>query len=111
MNGDVPSGQDNAVHFQERVTALAAQVDEGYGQALLEQLLRRLDLTAREFEAEIATLVERLRHNAATREELLERVKQQHADKLDAGEAGLAGQAEDVPEWERRLAELEESAE
>ena len=111
MNGDVPGGQDNAVHFQERVTALAAQVDEGYGQSLLEQLMKRLDLTAREFEAEIANLVERLRHNAATREELLDRVRQQHADQLDAGEAGLAGHEDDVPEWERRLAELEGSDE
>ena len=109
MNGDSPSGQDSAVHFQERVTAVVEHVDEGYGQALLEQLIRRLELTSREFEAEIDNLVERLRHNAATREELLERVRQQHANQLETGVAGLVSQEDDVPEWERRLAELEGS--
>ena len=107
MNGDTPSRPDNAAHQDERVKVLVEQVDEGYGQALVEQLIQRLEQTVREFEVEVTQLLERLHHNAATQEELLDRIKQQSEPSTRAGDADRAGLEEEIPEWERRLAELE----
>ena len=89
---------------------LVEQVNEGYGEALLEQLIHRMELTVQEFVAEIDQLVERLRYNTDTQEELLGRLKRKD---IIAGPTSLAPQViseEEIPEWERRLADLERSA-
>ncbi|UCH11182.1 MAG: hypothetical protein JSU61_04650 [Fidelibacterota bacterium] len=110
MNGDTSTHPDREAYLEEKLNGLVEQVDEGYGKALLEQMIHRMEITVNDFLAEIDLLVERLKHNAATQEELLGRIK--HPDRAagpsDLSVEGSAG--EDIPEWERRLAELEESA-
>ncbi len=107
MTQDEPARPENAAHQDERISALVERVDEGYGQALVELLIQRLELSVREFEEEITQLVDRLRHNAAARGELLDRIKHSAAGEPATGEAAPGAPMEDVPEWERRLAELE----
>ena len=96
---------------KERVQTLVDQGDEGYGKALVEQLMQRLDLAARDFVSEIDELVERLKNNAATQEELRDRIRQRDSDRglEDQPVADLGG--DEITEWEKRLANLEESAE
>ncbi len=111
MNANPPTQPDQRAHLDEKVSALVEQVDEGYGKALLEQLLRRMELTVKDFTNEIDQLVERLKHNADTQEELLGKIKRKS---IITGPAELASEdisAEDIPEWERRLADLEGSTE
>ncbi len=107
MNGVISDRSSKASYFQEKAKALVEQVDEGYGEVLLEQMIRRLEMTVREFEAEIDQLIERLRKNAVEYEELMGRIRQKDEA---AGLAGLTPQREstdEVPEWEKRLTELE----
>ncbi len=110
MNRNTPTRPDRAAYLQEKVNALVEQIDEGYGEALLEQLIHRMEVTVREFVAEVDQLVEHLRQNTATQEELLGRIKKRD---LITGPAGLTPQVspeEEVPEWEQRLADLKGSA-
>jgi len=110
MNRDTSTRQERSAHLEEKVNNLVEQVNEGYGEALLEQLIHRMELTVQEFVAEIDQLVERLRHNTDTQEELLGRLKRKD---IIAGPTSLAPQViseEEIPEWERRLADLERSA-
>ncbi|MEE9465382.1 MAG: hypothetical protein V3W14_07415 [Candidatus Neomarinimicrobiota bacterium] len=95
---------------QERVKSLVDQVNEGHGKALIEQLVHRLDLTARDFTAEIDELVERLKRNAATQEELRIRIRQQDPDRALEVQQVPETSDDEVTEWEIRLARLEESA-
>ena len=110
MNGDTSTRQERLAYLNEKVNALVVQVDEGYGEVLLEQLIHRMELTVRDFAIEADGLVERLKQNANTQEELLGKIKSQD---IIAGPAGLIPQAspeEEVPEWEQRLADLEKPA-
>ncbi|UCH63441.1 MAG: hypothetical protein JSU77_03020 [Fidelibacterota bacterium] len=110
MNGDTSTRQEQLTRLNEKVNALVVQVEEGYGEALLEQLIHRMELTVRDFVIEVDGLVERLKQSATTQEELLGKIKSQ--DTI-AGPAGLIPQVspeEEVPEWEQRLADLEKSA-
>ncbi|MFB0517181.1 MAG: hypothetical protein ACETWG_11345 [Candidatus Neomarinimicrobiota bacterium] len=111
MNGETSTRPDRAVYLQEKVNTLVEQVDEGYGEALLEQLIHRMEITVREFVAEIDLLIERLRHSAATQEELLGKIKQRELVTGPAAYTPQVSPEEEVPEWERRLADLEGSAE
>ena len=106
MNGNASTRQEQLAHLDEKVTNLVEQVSEGYGETLVEQLIHRMELTVREFAAEVDQLVERLRHSADTQEELLGRIRRKD---VIAGPSDLIPQViseEELPEWEQRLANL-----
>jgi len=111
MNANPPTQPDQQAHLDEKVAALVEQVDEGYGKALIEQLIRRMELTVRDFTSEIDQLVERLKHNADTQEELLGKIKRKSIITEPAELTSEDISDEDIPEWERRLADLERSTE
>ncbi len=110
MNGDTSTRQERLTCLNEKVNALVVQVDEGYGAVLLEQLIHRMELTVLAFVTEVDRLVERLKQNADTQEELLGKIKSQD---IIVGPTGLIPRMspeEEVPEWEQRLVDLEKSA-
>jgi len=110
MNEDTLTRPDRAAYLQEKLSSLVEQIDEGYGDTLLEQMTRRMEMTVREFVAEVDQLVERLKHNAATQKELLGRIKQKVEVTGPVGTIPQVGPEDEVPEWERRLADLERTA-
>ncbi|UCD38935.1 MAG: hypothetical protein JSW54_05510 [Fidelibacterota bacterium] len=109
MNGETSTHPDRATYLEEKLETLVQQVDEGYGKALLEQLIHRMEITVREFLAEIDLLVERLKDNAAAQEALLGRIKGQDMAGKPIGPGPSVKPEEEIPEWERRLMELETS--
>ncbi len=110
MNKGKTSPTTGVIDPKERVQALVDQIDEGYGKALIEQLLQRLDLAARDFASEIDELVERLKRNAATQEELRDRIRQSDSDQGPEAHPVADLGDDEITEWEKRLANLEESA-
>lgn len=110
MNSDSSSNLDRAAYLEEKLNTLIELVDEGYGESILEQLILRMEMTVREFQSEIDRMVERLKENAATQEELLERIKKQEIAASQTELRFVGGVEEEVPEWERKLAELERTA-
>jgi hypothetical protein len=111
MNSDSSSQLDRAAYLEEKLNTLVELISEGYGESILEQLILRMEMTVREFQSEINLMVERLKENAATQEELLERIKKQELAASQTELRFVGGAEEEVPEWERKLAELERSAE
>lgn len=109
MGANSSANSESVAYLEDRVRAIVDQVDEGYGLALIGQLIERLEATTKEFEAEIGELVNRLKQNAATQEELLGRIKKKELAKGLEDALLKAGEAE-ITEWEKRLASLEESS-
>ena len=108
MNEEVSPRLDKAVYIKDKVEALVDQVDGGYGMALVEQLLQRMEITAKEFLAEVETLVNRLKQNAAAQEELLDRIRKSERAGAPGDPYAEEGPEEEITEWEQRLARLEE---
>ncbi|MCH7851798.1 MAG: hypothetical protein IIC41_03315 [Candidatus Marinimicrobia bacterium] len=72
--------------------------------------MQRLDLAAHDFADKIDELVDRLKRNSATQEELRDRIRQRDSEeRLEATTAADLGDDE-ITEWEKRLANLGESA-
>lgn len=111
MNEGDTSHRDRAVHLEEKVKALAELIDPGYGKALIDQLLRRLEGTTKDFVMEVELLINRLTENAATQEELLERIRKTDLAQEDRDVQPDEEPEEEITEWEKRLARLEDSTE
>ena len=109
MNGDDPTPQEQSMHLSERIAGLVEHVNQGHGAALIEQLLHRMELTVRDFVSEADQLVERLKQSAETQEALLGRIKRKYDFSGPPGLTPPEISEEEVPEWERRLADLEGS--
>ena len=96
--------------LEEKLNSLVELVDEGYGRVLVEQLVQRLEITAHEFQYEVEALVEQLRQNAVAQEELLGKIKEQERLEGQAQSAPERSLIEEIPEWEKKLTELEKSS-
>ena len=94
-----------------KITAFIERLDPGYGEALVQQLINRMESTAGEFQFELEALLGRLKQNAATQEELLGRIRKRDAPEKDEGITIAEDDDETITEWEKRLAELEASSE
>ena len=108
MNEDASARSNQAAYIEEKVEALVDQVDVGYGMALIEQLIQRLEITTKEFLAEVGALMDRLKQNAAAQEELLGRIRKSDRSGAQVGPIAEEGPEEEITEWEKRLARLEE---
>ena len=108
MNEDASARSNQAAYIEEKVEALVDQVDVGYGMALIEQLIQRLEITTKEFLAEVEALMDRLKQNAAAQEELLGRIRKSDRAGAQGGPIAEEGPQEEITEWEKRLARLEE---
>jgi len=101
---------DRAEYLEDKINALVGKVDAGYGTILVEQLYERLAATTGDFENEIDNLVSRLKQNAATQGELLERIRKKELIKGLTEDVGPLDE-EETTEWEKRLSRVEESSE
>lgn len=111
MNEGDSTRSSQAAYLGDKVEALIDQIDAGYGMALIEQLIQRMEITTKEFLAEVEALVDRLKQNAATQEELLDRIRKTDRTGAQIGALPEEGPEEEITEWEKRLARLEEPPE
>lgn len=89
------------------MSSLMEKIDSRFGAVLIDHLIERLDITAREYIGELESMVLRLQRNAETNEELLERIKNRY-DQTDDTQVAVPDENDDgVTEWEKRLAQLE----
>ena len=107
MPDDMETRAGRRAYIEKKLSDLVGNVSEGYGEALLDQLILRLESTVSEFELEITELVERLRQNAATQEELLGKIRGRSisGNRAEAGKDEAAHQ--ELTLWEKRLAQLD----
>ena len=107
MADDMDTRAGRRAYLEKKLHDLVSNVSEGYGEALLDQLILRLESTVSEFELEITELVERLRQNAATQEELLSKIRGRSIAGDQAGAGKDEATQEDLTLWEKRLAQLD----
>lgn len=100
---------ERSVYLEEKVSAIIGLVDEGYGKALIDQLIGRLETTVNKFVAELDGLLDVLKENAAAQEELLGRIQKRDLVSGQYGDLTQDIADEEITEWEKRLARLEES--
>ena len=100
---------DQQSYATGKISALVENLNPGFGVALIEQLIHRIEYTTREFDAELAGMVERLQQNSETNEELLERIRMQYRNVSDTGAAAIDEDDDGITEWEKRLAQIESS--
>ena len=110
MADEKPNLSDQAAYAAGKINALVDNLNPGFGVALIDQLMRRIDHTAREFTAELNTMIERLQQNSETNEELLVRIRQRYLSVADAATGAIDEEDDGVTEWEKRLAQLESSS-
>lgn len=100
---------DREIYLEEKLNALTNLVDDGYGQALLNELMIRLEGTSGEFVQEAKNLLEQLRQNAETKEELLDKIKKRESTETSGSIISPEYSEEGMAEWEKKLASLEGS--
>ena len=101
---------DQGSYAAGKINALVENLNSGFGIALIDQLIRRIDHTAREFTTELNTMIARLQQNSETNEELLVRIRQRYLSVTDAATGAIDEEDDGVTEWEKRLAQLESSS-
>ena len=110
MTDEKQNISDQRAYAAGKITALVETLNPGFGVALVDQLIRRIEFTAREYTAELEVMVERLAQNSETNEELLSRIRQRH-QRVSESALGIIDEEDDgVTEWEKRLAQLESSS-
>ncbi|MCH7573720.1 MAG: hypothetical protein IIA59_01220 [Candidatus Marinimicrobia bacterium] len=101
---------DQESYAKGKNDALVENLNPGFGVALIDQLIHRIEYTTREFDAELAGMVERLQQNSETNEELLERIRTQYRNVSDTGTGVVDEEDDGITEWEKRLAQIESSS-
>ena len=122
MSIDLDSTEGRKQYLSEKLDDLLEGINDSYGTLLMEELAR-LELTVKDFNDEMKVLCDQLVTKEKERQQLMEMLKT--TDGLPAPASGGAPVAqdasqtaetafieteelaEDVPEWEKKLAKLE----
>ena len=119
MSIDLGSKEGRKHYLSEKLDDLLEGINDSYGTLLMEELLARLELTVKDFNDEMKTLCDELVKKEKERQQLLEMLKttdgmpkQSSASKKTKGSLDITPieteiPEEDVPEWEKKLAKLE----
>ena len=124
MSIDLDSTEGRKQYLSEKLDDLLVGINDSYGTLLMEELLARLELTIKDFNAEIKSLCNDLVKKEKERQQLLEMLKTtddmpESASALkqttvsDIEQVDIAPtevektEEKDVPAWEKKLAKLE----
>ena len=124
MSIDLDSTEGRKQYLTEKLDDLLEGITDSYGTLLMEELLSRLELTVKDFNAEMKNLCDDLVSKEKERQQLMEMLKtsdsipmpsQGHvvnpaATKEFTGSLSESLENEldeNVPEWEKKLAKLE----
>ena len=121
MSIDLDSTEGRKHYLSEKLDDLLEGINDSYGTLLMEELLSRLELTVKDFNDEMKTLCDELVKKEKERQQLLEMLNtndgmpalapiQTAATDTEPGDLipiETEELDEDVPEWEKKLAKLE----
>ena len=123
MSIDLDSTEGRKHYLSEKLDDLLESINDSYGTLLMEELLARLELTIKDFNDEMKNLCGELVKKEKERQQLLEMLKstdgmQKPTSALTQTTASdtepeelypikIEEVAEDLPEWEKKLAKLE----
>ena len=125
MNIDLDTTEGRKQYLSEKLDDLLEGINDSYGTLLMDELLARLELTVKDFNDEMKVLCDELVTKEKERQQLMEMLKttdgipapasasdKQQAmhdtsETVDPGLIEIEEPEEDVPEWEKKLAKLE----
>ncbi len=92
-------------YLQAKLDDLLEGINASYGQALVDELIERLEATIQDFNEEVQSLMAILKENSSRQEALLKKLKSGELDETPAGEPGAGGTStpQELSEWEKRL--------
>ena len=123
MSIDLDSTEGRKQYLSEKLDDLLEGINDSYGTLLMEELLARLELTVKDFNDEMKVLCDQLVTKEKERQQLMEMLKttdglpaptsseapvaQNESQPVETAFVETEELAEDVPEWEKKLAKLE----
>jgi len=96
-------------YLQAKLDDLLDGINSSYGQALLDELMSRLEATINDFNKEVDELMGSLKKSSEEKEKLIEKIKAGEPLKVEEKSSDQVGEAEDdeekrdLSEWEKRL--------
>lgn len=106
MSIDFSKKEDREGYLQTKLDDLLDGINSSYGQALLDELMLRLESTVDDFNKEVDDLMVSLKKSSAEKEKLIQQIKAEEVKevKTDKGadDASDGGKRE-LSEWEKRL--------
>lgn len=109
MSIDLDTTKGRKEYLSEKFDDLLDGINESYGTVLMEELLKRLEITIKDFNDEMKALCDHLVKKQDERLQLLEMLKSNEdiSAKMVSKEP-TSGESEDaVPVWEKKLSQLE----
>ena len=96
-------------YLQAKLDDLLDGINSSYGQALLDELMSRLEATINDFNKEVDELMGSLKKSSEEKEKLIEKIKagdplkveEKSSDQVEEAEDGE--EKRDLSEWEKRL--------
>ena len=96
-------------YLQAKLDDLLDGINSSYGQALLDELMSRLEATINDFNKEVDVLMGSLKKSSEEKEKLIEKIKAGEPPKVEGKSSDQVEEAEDdeekrdLSEWEKRL--------
>ena len=96
-------------YLQAKLDDLLDGINSSYGQALLDELMSRLEATINDFNKEVDELMGSLKKSSEEKEKLIEKIKAGEPLKVEGKPSDQVEEAEDgeekrdLSEWEKRL--------
>ena len=96
-------------YLQAKLDDLLDGINSSYGQALLDELMSRLEATINDFNKEVDGLMGSLKKSSEEKEKLIEKIKAGQPLKVEEKSSDQVEEAEDgeekldLSEWEKRL--------
>ena len=99
-------------YLQAKLDDLLDGINSSYGQALLDELMSRLEATINDFNKEVDGLMGSLKKSSEEKEKLIEKIKAgeppkaegKSSDQVEAAEEAEDGEGKrELSEWEKRL--------
>ena len=99
-------------YLQAKLDDLLDGINSSYGQALLDELMSRLEATINDFNKEVDGLMGSLKKSSEEKEKLIEKIKageppkveEKSSDQVEAAEEAEDGEEKrELSEWEKRL--------
>ena len=96
-------------YLQAKLDDLLDGINSSYGQALLDELMSRLEATINDFNKEVDELMGSLKKSSEEKEKLIEKIKAGEPPKVEGKSSDQVKETEDdeekrdLSEWEKRL--------
>ena len=111
MSIDLDTTEGRKKYLSDKLDDLLDGINDSYGKLLLDELIIRLELTVKDFNAEMKVLVDQLVKKEKERQQILEMMKSSvtvPSSETDIEEsASTEVDVAELSEWEQKLAKIE----